>query len=132
MSNEHRTPVADSVTKTKHQLRASAVDCVRNPAIDNNLSLMRDYALRRQRLYLDVDLENETIKGKAEVFIVPQSRALTTKQIRLNSRQTNISQVLVDGTECRFQQLDVLGQVRAALRVRATAVGRGRQTAFVG
>ena len=93
---------------------------------------MRDYALRRQRLYLDVDLENETIKGKAEVFIVPQSRALTTKQIRLNSRQTNISQVLVDGTECRFQQLDVLGQVRAALRVRATAVGRGLQTAFVG
>lgn len=56
------------------------------------------FSVSFQKIDLDIDLLNRSLKGKAEVTINPHSRDLKT--IRLNCRQCAIQRVIANGRAC--------------------------------
>lgn len=63
-----------------------------------------DFAVFSQRLQLDVDFANQSLRGRTSLTIEPKIPDL--KSIRLNSRQSRITRVSVEGKPAEFSYRD--------------------------
>ena len=67
-------------------------------------SATRDFTILRQRLSFDIDLRHQSVIGRAEITLVPQTKSL--RQIRLNCRQCSIQSASVEDKPATFQYKD--------------------------
>lgn len=66
----------------------------------------RNYRIQHQKISIDVDLENNYIKGFTELMVVPTEPIL--KYIKLDCRQMEITDVLVNNRRVDYLHLDPL------------------------